>query len=74
MSPAFSNPVQWQQNVGYARDVCARLFRDGGTPADALQTFGLTVDGAPSWSVAVDRIASAMSTPTVCRTTTRHAA
>jgi hypothetical protein len=63
MNPAFSNPVQWQQNVGYARDICARLFRDGGTPADALRTFGLAADAAASWSAAVDRIAGALSTP-----------
>ena len=41
MSPRYINPVQWQQSIGYARQACARLFRDGGTPADALAAFGL---------------------------------
>lgn len=26
------NPVQWHQAVGYARQACARFFRDGSTP------------------------------------------
>ena len=26
MSPRYINPVQWQQSIGYARQVCARLF------------------------------------------------
>ena len=41
MSPRYINPVQWQQSIGYARQACARLFRDGSTPADALAAFGL---------------------------------
>jgi hypothetical protein len=65
MSPTFSNPLQWQQNVGYARDVCARVFRDGGAPEDALRAFGLSAEDAPSWSAAVDRIAAALSMPAV---------
>ena len=35
MSPRHINSVQWQQAIGYARQVCARMFRDGGTPAEA---------------------------------------
>ena len=41
MSPSYINPVQWQQSVGYARQACARIFRDGGNPADAVRAFGL---------------------------------
>jgi len=62
MTPNHVNPVQWQQSVGYARNVCARVFRDGGRPADALAAFGLTaVDAPQDWSVVVDRIAMQMS-------------
>jgi hypothetical protein len=62
--PAHSNPVQWQQNVGLARTACARIFRDGGKPADALRVFGLSAADAPAdWSVIVDRIAGALSAP-----------
>ncbi len=43
--------------MGYARQACAGIFRDGGTPRAALSAFGLTVTGPADWSVAVDRIA-----------------
>jgi hypothetical protein len=52
------NPLQWHQAVGVARQACARIFRDGGSPADALASFGLTRDvGEVSWSRAVEMIA-----------------
>ncbi len=56
------NPVQWQQALGYSRQSCARVFRDGGTAPEALIAFGLEADGiSPSdWSRAVDMIASAL--------------
>jgi hypothetical protein len=50
------NSVQWEQAVGYARQACARIFRDGGSPRAALTAFGLSAE-APDWSTAVDRIA-----------------
>jgi hypothetical protein len=64
MSPRHINPVQWQQAMDYARQACARIFRDGGTAADAMRAFG--VDAAQStadWSVAIDRIALALCAP-----------
>ena len=63
--PQHSNPVQWQQSVGLARQVCARVFRDGGAPADAMRALGLThVEITNDWAKAVDRIAAALcSTP-----------
>jgi hypothetical protein len=68
MAPQFSNPMQWQQNVGLARAACARIFRDGGAPADALQAFHLDAADAPQdWAVAVDRIAAALSQPQAAR-------
>ena len=65
MNPHFSNatqyPAQWQQNLGLARQACARIFRDGGTPAEALRVFGLPAADAPrDWSVVVDRIAASL--------------
>ncbi|MFM2421775.1 MAG: hypothetical protein RL291_305 [Pseudomonadota bacterium] len=64
LQPQHVNPVQWEQNVGYARTVCARIFRDGGTPADALKAFGLdAMDAGQDWSATVDRIAAALATP-----------
>ena len=62
MTPNNVNPVQWEQSIGYARSVCARVFRDGGHPADALAAFGLDTSEAPAdWAVVVDRIATQIS-------------
>jgi hypothetical protein len=64
MFPRHINPVQWQQSIGYARQVCARFFRDGGSPADALAAFGVNgSEPAGSWSIAVERIALALCAP-----------
>jgi hypothetical protein len=65
MSPHHVNSVQWQQAIGYARQVCARIFRDGGNPAEACRAFGLAADAAADWSVAVDRIALSLCAPTL---------
>ena len=68
MSPHHINPVQWQQSLGLARQACARIFRDGGAPTDALTAFGLAAgDPAIAWSVAVDRIAASLSAPQTLR-------
>ena len=34
-TPRSVSPAHWHQSVGYARQACARVFRDGGSPADA---------------------------------------
>jgi hypothetical protein len=65
MSPHHVNSVQWQQVMGYARQACARIFRDGGTPTEACRAFGLTAEPTGDWSVAVDRIALALCAPSV---------
>jgi hypothetical protein len=59
MLPTNINPVQWNQAQGLARQSCARIFRDGGSPADALLAFGIGGDKlvAIDWSKAVDTIA-----------------
>ena len=62
MTPDYVNPIQWHQAVGLARQSCARIFRDGGTPAAALGAFGLTPIEiqAADWSKAVVLIAEAL--------------
>ncbi len=63
MTPDHVNPVQWAQAMGYARQSCARVFRDGGSPADALEAFGLSrLEDATvlDWSRTVDRIAQSL--------------
>lgn len=63
------NPIQWQQSLSYARQACARVFRDGGAPSDALAAFGLSAVEAQDWSTAVEAIAEAL-----CATPMRRAA
>jgi hypothetical protein len=67
MSPHHINTVQWQQAMGYARQACARIFRDGGSPAEACRAFGLAGEPAVDWSVAVDRIALTLCAPALRR-------
>ena len=62
MFPRHINSVQWEQAIGYARAACARMFRDGGSPAAALGAFGLSDAAGADWSTAVDRIAQALCT------------
>lgn len=61
MSREHINPMQWHQAMGVARQVSARIFRDGGSAADALAAFGITA-GAESedWSRAVEVIAETL--------------
>ena len=68
MIPQHVNPVQWQQNIGLARQACARIFRDGGAPGDALNAFGLA-HGTPDidWSTVVDRLATSLSSASPVR-------
>jgi hypothetical protein len=66
-SPGHINPIEWHQSMGLARQACARIFRDGGTPADALAAFGVAPGGDVDWSRAVDIIAEALSTPALRR-------
>jgi hypothetical protein len=60
MSFNHVNPLQWHQAVGIARASCARFFRDGGAPADALLAFGLDERGTQDWSRAVEAIAESL--------------
>jgi len=55
--PEHINPLHWHQSLGYARQACARIFRDGGLPADAVRAFGLRPNGIADWGKAVEVIA-----------------
>ncbi len=57
--PDHVNSIQWQNAQGVARQACARFFRDGRNPEDALKAFGLenTERSELDWSRAVDAIA-----------------
>jgi hypothetical protein len=68
MFPRHINPVQWQQALEHARQVCARIFRDGGRPTDAVLAFGLAApEPGVDWSSVVDRIAQALCAPSMRR-------
>lgn len=56
------NPVQWQQAMGFSRQSCARVFRDGGSAREALHAFGIDTDGVGDndWSRAVELIAASL--------------
>ena len=64
MFPRHINSVQWHQSKDYARQACARIFRDGGSPAEAMVAFGLSpAEPTSDWSIAVDRIAQVLCAP-----------
>jgi hypothetical protein len=62
MSFNHINPLQWHQAMGVARASCARFFRDGGMPADALLAFGLSAEErvGQDWSRTVEAIAESL--------------
>jgi len=62
MGPTYISPIEWRHAMDFARQACARVFRDGGSPTDALRAFGLPVrrGEAARWDKAVDRIAQSL--------------
>ena len=62
MTPTNINSLQWHQALGYSRQACARFFRDGRKPADALIAFGVGARAGEEldWAKAVDVIAEAL--------------
>jgi hypothetical protein len=67
VAPAHVNPILWNQSIGYARQACARIFRDGGTPADAMKAFGLESRRDQDWSRTVEKIAEHLSASSIRR-------
>lgn len=65
--PDHLSPLQWHQAIAVSRQECARIFRNGGTPGDALIAFGLKADDAVSWERAVDQIAGELCARPVMR-------
>lgn len=61
MLPSHVNPVLWQQSLGLARQISARVFRDGGTANDAVTAVGIKAEGQISWDKAVELIAGELS-------------
>ncbi len=65
--PDHLNPIQWHQALAVSRQACARVFRDGGVPADALAAFGLASADSMTWEKAVDQIAAAICAHPISR-------
>lgn len=59
MAPSYRNAFEWHHAQGVARHACARVFRDGGSAADAMRVFGLP-SSSPDWCRAVDAIAASL--------------
>lgn len=63
MTEVRINPQQKAHATDLARQACARVFRDGGAPIDALEAFGIATDAAVAdWREAVELIAAALCT------------
>ena len=76
MSREHINPMQWHQAMGVARQVAARIFRDGGNASEALAAFGIKADAdqIKDWSRAVEVIAEALCVQGQDRTGIKRAA
>jgi hypothetical protein len=59
--PSHVNPILWQQSLGLARQISARVFRDGGRASDALAALGLKAEADVTWDKAVELIARELS-------------
>lgn len=59
------NPVQWNQALGMARKLCSDIFQEGGSPKDAVQTFGPSEmgDDIQHWGHAINAIAFSIYAP-----------
>ena len=57
LEPRHVRPRQWRQAVDVARETCARFFRDGRSPADAMRACGFAPSGAVGWGHAVNLLA-----------------
>jgi len=61
IAPSHVNPILWQQSIGLARQISARVFRDGGTAGDAVAAIGLKAEANLTWDKAVELIAGELS-------------
>lgn len=68
-APLHLNPMQWHQALSVSRQTCARVFRDGGSPAEALAAFGLKSEQSDrlTWERAVDQIAEEICSHPIAR-------
>jgi hypothetical protein len=67
LEPRNVHPRQWRQAIDVARETCARFFRDGRAPADAVRAHGLAPSDAAGWAHAVNLIAELHCAPAAGR-------
>lgn len=60
--PDHVNPIQWHQALAVSRQACADVFRDGGSPHDAVRPYRADMVKADdvTWDKAVSIIANAL--------------
>jgi hypothetical protein len=60
------NPLQWTEAVGRAQNYCSAIVKRGGSPKDAVRSYGLfRLENEPAdWEKAEQIIALAMCKPT----------
>ena len=63
LEPRHVRPQQWRQAIDVARETCARFFRDGRSPADAMRAHGFIPSGAVGWAQAVNLLAELHCAP-----------
>jgi hypothetical protein len=57
LEPRHVHPVRWHQSVEVARETCARFFRDGRAPTDAVRAHGIASSALTDWAGAVNALA-----------------
>jgi hypothetical protein len=57
LEPRHVHPLRWRQAIEVARETCARCFRDGRSPSDAVRAHGLAPPDTDGWAHAVNLIA-----------------
>jgi hypothetical protein len=67
LEPRHVRPQQWRQAIDVPRETCARFFRDGRSPADALRAHGIAPSEAANWAHAVNVIAEIHCAPAESR-------
>ncbi|HRY06387.1 MAG TPA: hypothetical protein P5114_04650 [Hyphomicrobiaceae bacterium] len=73
MIPEYINPLQWNEAMGIARQSCARVFRDGGSPADAMKAFGLARQAHKAAELTWDKVVACVA-EALCSRPQRRAA
>ncbi len=73
MSPEYINPLQWNEAMGIARQFCARVFRDGGSPVDALKAYGVKRQSYQAADMSWDKVVACVA-EALCSRPMRRAA